>query len=63
MGPHSLEAVTVGSQLGKVVGLQPRLTTPFPQVLLNVGGVTTFQVKVLVQVTVCPQAVAVKVKT
>jgi hypothetical protein len=29
---------------------------------LNVGGVTTFQVKVRVQVAVCPQAVASKVK-
>ena len=57
-----MDAVTLGSQLGKVAGLQPRLITPFPQVPLKEGGVTTFQVKVLVQVTVCPQAVASKVK-
>ena len=61
-GPHSLEAVTFGSQLGKVAGLQPRSITPFAQVLLNEGGVTMVQVKVRVQVTVCPQAVASKVK-
>lgn len=58
-----MEAVTFGSQLGKFTGLQPRLITPFPQVPLNDGGVTTVQVKVRVQVTVCPQAVASKVKT
>ena len=63
MAPHWLEAVTFGSQLGKVAGLQPRLTTPFPQVPLKDGGVTTVQVKVRVQVAVCPQAVASKVKT
>lgn len=63
MGPHWLEAVIFGSQAGKVNGLQPRLITPFPQVPLNEGGVTTVHVKVLVQVTVCPQAVASKVKT
>jgi hypothetical protein len=63
IGPHSLEAVTLGLQLGKVAGLQPRLVVPFPQVPLKEGGVTTFQVKVRVHVTVCPQAVASKVKT
>lgn len=62
MAPHWLEAVTFGSQTGKLTGLQPRLTTPFPQVPLNDGGVTTVHVKVRVQVTVCPQAVASKVK-
>jgi hypothetical protein len=36
--------------------------TWFPQVPLNEGGVTTVQVKVRVQVTVWPQAVASKVK-
>lgn len=51
----------LGSQAGRVVGLQPRLTTPLPQVPPKEGGVTTFQVKVRVQVTVCPQAVASKV--
>ena len=61
-GPHWFEAVTFGSQAGKLTGLQPRLTTPFPQVPLNDGGVTTVHVKVRVQVTVCPQAVASKVK-
>ncbi len=63
IGPHSLEAVTFGSQAGRVVGLQPRLMTWFPQVPLNEGGVTTVQAKVRVQVTVWPQAVAEKVKT
>ena len=62
-GPHSLEAVTFGSQLGKVVGLQPRLIVPFEQVPSKEGGVTMFQVKVRLQVTVCPQAVAWKVNT
>ena len=62
-GPHSLEAVTLGSQAGKVAGLQPRLVTPLPQVPLKEGGVTCVQVKVRVQVTVSPQAVASKVKT
>ena len=62
MAPHALEAVTFGSQLGKVTGLQPRLTTPFPQVPLKDGGVTDVHVKVRVQVEVCPQAVASKVK-
>lgn len=61
-GPHWFEAVTFGSQAGKLTGLQPRLTTPFPQVPLKDGGVVTFQVKVRVQVEVCPQAVASKVK-
>lgn len=55
--------MTLGSQLGKVVGLQPRLIVPFEQVPLNEGGVTMFQVKVRLQVTVCPQAVASKVNT
>jgi hypothetical protein len=63
MGPHSLEAVTFGSQVGSVTGLQPRLIVPFPQVPPKEGGVTTFQVNVRLQVTVCPQAVASKVNT
>ena len=61
IGPHSLEAVTFGSQLGKVPGLQPKLVTPLPQVPPKEGGVTCVQVKVRVQVDVCPQAVASKV--
>ena len=61
--PHSLEAVTFGSQAGRFAGLQPRLMTLLLQVPLNDGGVTCVQVKVRVQVTGWPQAAAVKVKT
>jgi hypothetical protein len=61
-GPHWFEAVTFGSQTGKLTGLQPRLITPFTQVPLNDGAVLAVQVKVRVQVVVCPQAVASKVK-
>ena len=43
-GPHSFEAVMFGSQAGRFTGLQPRLMTPFWQLPLKEGGVTTFQV-------------------
>lgn len=59
--PHSLEAVTLASQEGKV-GLQPRSVVPLVQ-LAKTGAVATCQVKVRVQVAVCPHAVAVRVKT
>ena len=60
--PHSLVAVTLASQPGKVDGLQPRSMRLVVQ-LSNTGNEATFQVKVLVQVDVKPQAVTEKVKT
>ncbi len=63
IGPHSFEAMIFGSHAGKVTGLQPKLITPFTQLPLNEGGVTTVQLKVRVQVMVCPHAVAENVKT
>jgi hypothetical protein len=62
-GPHSLEAVTLASQLGSVEGLQPRLVVPVVQ-FAKTGGVATCQVKVRVQVVTGPQSVTgVSVKT
>jgi hypothetical protein len=60
--PHSLVAVTPGSQLGRVAGLQPRSVVLDVQ-LSKTGAVTACQVKVLVQVLVKPQPVAVMVNT
>jgi hypothetical protein len=60
-GPHSLEAVTLASQVGKV-GLQPRSVVPVVQ-LAKTGAVATCQVKVRVQVVVWPHPVAVRVNT
>lgn len=60
--PHSLEAVTAGSQLGSTAGLQPRSVVPLVQ-LAKTGAVATVQVKVRVQVLVRPHAVAVMVNT
>ena len=60
--PHSLEAVTLWSQEGKVDGSQPRSVVPLVQ-LSKTGAVATVQVKVRVQVLVSPHAVAVIVKT
>ena len=56
-GPHSLCAVILVAQTGGA-GLQPRSVVPDVQ-LSNTGAVATDQVKVLVQVPVSPQAVAV----
>ena len=61
-GPHSLVAVTVASQTGKVAGLHPRLVVPVVQ-LSKTGAEAIFQVKVRVQVEVKPQAVTEKVNT
>ena len=55
--PHSLFAVMLLSQTGRG-GLQPRLIVSLTQ-LLNTGAVTTVQLKVLEQVLVSPQPVAV----
>ncbi len=63
IGPHSLDAVMLGSQAGRGTGLHPKLITPFEQEPLNEGGVTCVQLKVRVQVLVIPHAVAVKVNT
>ena len=56
-GPHSLCAVILVAHTGGV-GLQPSSVVPGVQ-LSNTGAVATVQVKVLAQVVVNPQDVAV----